>query len=262
MAGLAPQILAISFLACRVTIFAQNSAPVKSCRVLLAGCLGWLAAASSHANTIIVTNANDSGRGSLRQAMADANDGDTINATAVFGSIELSSGELLVKKNVTINGPGAEKLSVENTRSSRVFEIASSEIVTISGLAINNGQAIMGGGIYNAGILEVMDCSISGNEAGGLRENGLGGGIYNASDAEITIINSTISGNGADQGGGIYNAGSMQIASTTVSDNFVGGAFSQTNVGGAIYNGGTLDIANSTISGNTATGTLQSGGIG
>jgi hypothetical protein len=33
-------------------------------------------------------------------------------------------GELLVNKDVTINGPGAEKLSVENTRSSRVFEIA------------------------------------------------------------------------------------------------------------------------------------------
>ncbi len=236
---------------------------MKSCRILLAGCLGWLAAASAHANIITVTNTKDSGPGSLRQAVADANDGDTIDATRVSGSIELNSGELLVNKNVTINGPSAEKLSVENAGLSRVFEIASGEVVTISALAINSGHAVVGGGVYNAGILEVMDCSISGNEAGGLRENGLGGGIYNENGATLTVINCAISGNGADQGGGIYNGGSMQIASTTVSDNFVGRVFSQkTSLGGAIYNGGTLDITNSTITGNTATGTLQSGGIG
>jgi hypothetical protein len=248
-----------------LTKFTENSAPVKRCRILLAGCLSasWLAVANAHANTITVTNTNDSGPGSLRQAIADANDGDTINTTDVSGSIELSSGELLVKKNVTINGPGAEKLSIENTHSSRVFEIASGEVVTISGLAINSGHAVAGGGIYNAGILEVTDCSISGNEAGGLRENGLGGGIFNENGATLTVINCAISGNAADQGGGIYNGGSMQIASTTLSDNFVGAVFSQqTSVGGAIYNDGTLDIADSAITGNTATGTLQRGGIG
>jgi hypothetical protein len=252
------------FPTCRKAKFTENSAPVKSCRILLAVCLNasCLVAASGHANTITVTNTNDSGSGSLRQAIADANRGDTINATGVSGSIELSSGELLMNKNVTINGPGAEKLSLENTRSSRVLEIAPGETVTISGLAINTGRAVVGGGIYNAGILEVVECSISGNEAGGVRQTGLGGGIYNAVGAEIAIINSTISDNAADQGGGIYNDGSMQIANTAISDNFVGRAFWQASVGGAIYNGGTLDIANSTISGNTATGTLQSGGIG
>jgi hypothetical protein len=245
--------------------FTEDSAPVKSCRILLAGCLSasWLVAASAHANTITVTNTSDSGRGSLRQAMANANDGDTINATNVSGSIELSSGELLVNKSVTINGPGHKRLSVENAGPSRVFEIAAGEIVTISGLAINNGQAHLGGGLYNAGSLTVIECSISGNEAGRIRENGLGGGIYNASGAKIAIINSTISGNGADQGGGIYNAGLMQIASTTVSDNFVWSGFSQLiSLGGAFCNGGTLDIVNSTITGNRASGSVHSGGIG
>ena len=236
---------------------------MKSYRVLLAGCLGWLAAANAHANTIIVTNTNDGGRGSLRQAIADANDSDTINAMGVFGSIELSNGELPVDKNLTINGPGADKLSVENTLLSRVFEIASDKIVAISGLAINSGEAVLGGGIYNAGMLEITGCSMSGNEAGGLRERGLGGGIYNASGAEVAIIDSIICGNSADEGGGIYNAGSMQIARTTIRDNFVGGAFSQqTSLGGGICNSGTLDIVNSTITANTASGSLQSGGIG
>jgi hypothetical protein len=237
---------------------------VKSCRILL-GCLSasWLAVISTHANTIAVANTNDSGPGSIRQAMADASDGDTIDAMRVSGSIELSSGELLVNKNVTIKGPGAEKLSVENTRSSRVFEITPGKVVTISRLAITSGQAVAGGGIYNAGTLEVIDCSISGNEAGGLRENGLGGGIYNDNGATVTVINCAVSGNGADQGGGIYNGGSMQIASTTLSDNFVGRVFSQLpSLGGAVYNDGTLNIVNSAITGNTAIGTLQSGGIG
>src|SRR5437762_14139383 len=89
------------------------------------------------------------------------------------------------------------------------------------------------------------------------------GGIYNASRAEVAIIDSVISGNSADEGGGIYNAGSMQIERTTISDNLVGGAFSQQpSFGGGICNSGTLDIVNSTITANTASGSLQSGGIG
>jgi hypothetical protein len=238
---------------------------VKSCRVLLAGCLSacCLAAASAHANTITVTNTNDSGPGTLRQAIADANDGDIINASGVSGSIQLTAGELPVNKNVTINGPGADKLSVENTQLSRVFEIASDKIVAISALAIKRGEAIMGGGIYNAGTLEIIGCTINGNQAVRLREPGSGGGIYNASGAEINIIDSVVSGNSADEGGGIYNAGSMQITRTTISGNLVGGAFSQaTSLGGGICNSGALKIVNSAITSNTASVSLQSGGIG
>src|ERR1700746_2820802 len=55
------------------------------------------------ADTITVTNTNDSGPGSLRQALADANDGDTINATGVSGTILLTSGELQITHTVTIN---------------------------------------------------------------------------------------------------------------------------------------------------------------
>ena len=57
------------------------------------------------ATTITVTNTNDSGPGSLRQALANANNGDTINF-AVTRTIFLTSGELLVDKTVIISGPG------------------------------------------------------------------------------------------------------------------------------------------------------------
>src|SRR5215470_8147779 len=64
------------------------------------------------ANIIVVTNTNDSGPGSLRDALAVANDGDTIDATGISGTISLTSGELQITHAVTINGPGAGSLLV------------------------------------------------------------------------------------------------------------------------------------------------------
>ncbi|PYK22042.1 MAG: hypothetical protein DME56_02535, partial [Verrucomicrobia bacterium] len=104
----------------------------------------------AHATTIIVNNTNDSGQGSLRQALVDANDGDTIDATGISGVITLTSGELLVDKSVTINAAGADVLAVDGNATSRVFQIDSGETVTISGLTIRNGHDDnMGGGIDN-----------------------------------------------------------------------------------------------------------------
>jgi hypothetical protein len=67
---------------------------------------------SAYAATITVINTNDSGPGSLRQALAIANDGDTISF-AVNGTIGLTSGGLLINKNVTISGPGRDHLSID-----------------------------------------------------------------------------------------------------------------------------------------------------
>src|SRR5437899_9242072 len=62
-------------------------------------------------NAVTVTNTNDSGAGSLRQAIADANHDDTIDFDAsVTGTITLTSGQLLVNHSVTISGPGANVL--------------------------------------------------------------------------------------------------------------------------------------------------------
>src|SRR5690348_4562428 len=89
--------------------------------------------------TITVTNTNDSGAGSLRQALADAHDGDTINFSVTTpATITLTSGVLVVNKSVTINGPTAGHLSVNGNAASTVFFIASG-VVTISNLTIMNG---------------------------------------------------------------------------------------------------------------------------
>ena len=82
--------------------------------ILVAASAFLLNAAAAQGATITVFNGNDSGAGSLRQAIFDASSGDTINFALPQGvtAIELNSGELLINKNLTIDGPGANKLTV------------------------------------------------------------------------------------------------------------------------------------------------------
>ena len=110
--------------------------------------------AQAQASPFIVTNASDSGPGSLRQALATASDGDRIQFDPALNgqTITLTSGELLVDKSITIIGPGAGQLSVNGNAASRVFHIGSAKIVTVSGLTITNGAAPLpnrwGGEVY------------------------------------------------------------------------------------------------------------------
>src|SRR6516164_9801929 len=66
-------------------------------------------------STFTVMNLNDSGPGSLRAEIAAANGtpgANTIDfAHRLHGTITLTSGELSISNSVTINGPGADKLS-------------------------------------------------------------------------------------------------------------------------------------------------------
>src|SRR5438477_11544594 len=90
--------------------------------------------------TIIVTTTADSGPGSLRQALADAQNGDTIGFDPLLNgqTITLTSAELFIDKNLIISGPGANQLAVKRstaggTPSFRIFEITSSFTGTIQG---------------------------------------------------------------------------------------------------------------------------------
>jgi hypothetical protein len=200
---------------------------------------------SGYATTIVVSNTNDNGLGSLRQALAIANDSDTIDATGVSGIITLTSGELLVDKSVTINGAGADMLAVDGNMADRVFRtVFSGETVAISGFTIRNGHAgNAGGGIDNeiGATLIITNCALIGNVAG------LGGGTF--SGGMLTIANTTISGNTAVNGGGAYNSGggTLAITNSTVSGN-------SASSGGGVFNIGVFAITNSTLSANSAAG--------
>jgi hypothetical protein len=234
---------------------------------------------SAHAATIAVTNTNDSGVGSLRQALADAHDGDTIDATGISGVITLTSGELLVDKSVTINAAGIDVLAVDGNATSRMFQIGTGKTVTISGLTIRNGHDdTTGGGIDNesGATLTITNSTLSGNTAGSVGNPSVeGGGIFNS--GTLTIVNSTVSGNTAGGisggGGGMFNGGTLTIVNSTVSDNTAikgagvdnGGAATTVTItnstfsgnaasvyGGACFNIGILQIADSTVSDNSA----------
>jgi hypothetical protein len=86
----------------------------------------------AHANTITVTNVNDNGPGSLRQALADASNGDTINFDASLKgqTITVTTAELVIDKSVTISGPGPNLLAVsraENAPEFRIFRVVAAD---------------------------------------------------------------------------------------------------------------------------------------
>lgn len=76
-------------------------------------------------STITVTNADDSGAGSLRQAIIDAQDGDPINFDSSLqgADIKLTSGELDISHDITIEGLGEDQLSIDGQGMSREFDI-------------------------------------------------------------------------------------------------------------------------------------------
>ena len=221
-------------------------------------------------STVVVTNDKDDGPGSLRFIIVGACVGSTITfAPNVTGAINLTSGELLLNKRVTINGPGANLLSVQRSPSAgdlRILKVSpASVIASISGLTIANGSApadgTSSGGIVNHGRLTLTSCTVSGNT----NNKTNGGGILNSSGT-LRIINSTISGNSTSAGvaGGIYNfAGPLTIINSTITGNSATSptSFGGFGAGGGIVNtnGGTVTLTNSTISGNTSE--ILGGGI-
>jgi hypothetical protein len=207
---------------------------------------------SARSATIIVTNTNDSGPGSLRDALAVANDGDTIDATGVSGTITLISGQLNVDKDVTISGPGANHLAANGNGQSRVFYVNLGNIVFVSGLTITNGTS----GIYNdGGALTLSDCTVTGNSGAGIANYSLNG------SATMTVANSTINGN---FGSGITNSSVHfgMTATLTISNCTVSGNSGRGIGNGAAFRGSaTMTLSNSTISGNSAGG-IGNGGSG
>ena len=104
--------------------------------------------ADFHATTLTVTSTADSGAGSLREAIAAASNGDTIQfAPALNGqTIALTSGELVIDKNITISGPGPNQLTVQRSTATgtpafRIFHVTPGHTVTIEGLTISGGFA-------------------------------------------------------------------------------------------------------------------------
>src|SRR5262249_42080669 len=93
-------------------------------------------------STLTVLNTQDSGSGSLRQAILDAASGDTIAfSPAATGTIALNS-TLSIDKSLTISGPGSTLLTVDGRGAVRDFYLAPDINVSLSGIGIAGGRAL------------------------------------------------------------------------------------------------------------------------
>src|SRR5262245_34793241 len=182
-------------------------------------------------STMTVTNTLDSGHGSLRYEIAQAeksNGKATVdfnipktdpgyNATTGVWTITLTRGEVDITGGLKIQGPGAGFVTVSGGRSSRVFEVAQNVTVAMSGLTITQGNSgfaltdyyASGGDIVNLGTLTLSGCTVSDGttvSGDGFGNGGPGGDVFNV--GSMTLIGCTISGGDAGYeggGGGIYN---------------------------------------------------------
>ena len=242
--------------------------------------------------TAIVTNTNDSGPGSLRQAIANAAG---CPATITFASalenqtIYLTSGQLEIAGAATTiidasNPFFGVRISANNT--SRILRAGPGSQVRLTnltlllgnGLPLSGGQRI-GGELLNEGTLILQRCTLSGNNQAGLtRGGGLynrgtatltdclfyshnivtptiadgGGGIYNEAAGHVTLTECTLRNNQAPSGGGLMNHGTAVLTGCTFHSN-------QAGKGGAITNHGTITLTSCTLDGNFAS--LYGGGF-
>ncbi len=210
-----------------------------------------------------VTNTLDSGPGSLRQAVLDAEaapERDEITFTpAATGTITLTSGEIEISDPLRIEGPGAGELTISGDDSSRIFNFdpSSSDGFAVSGLHLTHGLAPSGDGggavsFVGVGRLRLSDVLIDESEA-----TDTGGGVLFAGGL-LVLEDSRISGNVASVGGGLTAyQGVSRIKRTTISGNEVAQA------GGGVLTGlASMSIENSTISGNTSHAGGGPGNIG
>jgi CSLREA domain-containing protein len=194
---------------------------------------------------------------SLREAITAAAAGDTIGFSALFNSaqtITLGGNELVINKNLTIDGTGANLLVISGNNQNRIFNVLPNAIFYLSNVALVRGKAPAnfpaGGAILNFGTLILKNANVVSNQAS------TGGGIANG--ATMYIINSAVFDNRASDSGGISNGGNN--GALTIVNSTISGNTATAGAGGGLNNyNGILDLTNVTVAYNRATG--AGGGI-
>lgn len=186
--------------------------------------------------TFVVTNLDDKGEGSLRQAIIDANDAGK-KVSIVFdvtktgkGTIELETELPWITAPVSINGPGADFIAISGDNNNRILTFHDggdkAQKVAVSGLSLVDGKAFTGGAIFNVGqTLAVSDVMFWGNAT----TNSDGGAIRNDS-GKLTISDSVFAGNTAGRDGGAISA--LSFDAITLRDIMVAGNEADRDGGG------------------------------
>jgi predicted outer membrane repeat protein len=217
-------------------------------------------AINTSAATFTVTNTNNTGAGSLRQAVLDSNaaaGSDTIVFDASFNvprtitlatsiSINPATGDSL-----TITGPGADLLTISGNSTFTLFILESGDTASFSGVTLTLGG--FNGAIQSVGILTVTN-SVFDSNTGGAIENSV-------STHSLTVSNSVFNSNTSGNGGAINSNGTLSVTNCAFTNNTATSSSATGLGGGAIYhNGTTATITNSTFNGNAETGGSGGGG--
>jgi hypothetical protein len=224
----------------------------------------------------VVTNCNDAGAGSLRQAVKDAASGELVDATTLACSkITLTTGYILVGQNsLKIDGPGADKLVIDGLNDPAghypIFYDPIAGQLEIDHVTVSHGDFYLnsdtkytgGGCIFSRGNLVLTGTTVSNcSMTAGPKSHARGGAIF--ADGDVTLQQSLVTGNsthGASPfgyemntySGGVFSRyGTIKLDHSTISNNHAIN-------GGGIYSKVTVGVYYSTISGNDA---IVGGGI-
>lgn len=232
-------------------------------------------------SVIMVTNLNDSGNGSLRAAVDSANSSpgaDVIRFRQnLAGTIVLTSGQMEIADELTIDGPGTSQITISGNHASRVFKMGPGTQVAIDDLTIANARNTIrdnvgivvtrGGAILNdGGTLSLARVAMFNNQTidTGTTSAVVGGGaVVNSGNARLTATNCLFVGNTASGGNNYAFGGAIGNVTNSVADvvncTFIGNVATGggTSYGGAIGNFGSsqLTVTGCTFNDNVARGT-------
>lgn len=243
---------------------------------VLAASVTWPIGSSSTAHaasaTFVVTNTNDSGAGSLRQAIADAqltSDADTITFdSAVFSAgtshtITLSTTLPTITKPLTITGPGRDVLAISGNDAVRIMVIdqkpyaAPGGVVNISDLTLTRGlnRSWPGGGALLLDGAKVSLTRVTVSQSRTQDDGRAGGGAAYVGSSSLTAVDSTFEDNSSTTNGGAirsdYGSIGEEFSYVSIQDSIL--RRNSAAYGGAIFGARRIEVVDSTITDNSAT---------
>lgn len=215
-------------------------------------------------DTVYATNCNDSGPGSLRDAVATAASGDTVDLTQLSCSrITLTTGSIdVAQQDLFIVGRDPNALAIDGSGipGSGVILHSNTGLLALIGLTIENGSAYhvmasaFGGCVDSLGDLEIVDAAVQDCTAQAyFPYSALGGAIYSygqvaLAESRVTESEAVATGSYAT-GGGIYARGGIESLFSQVSGN---AAYGGNSWGGGVFSRGPAYIYGNEISRNYA----------
>lgn len=216
------------------------------------------AGAMPKATHLVTSCADDGSPGTLREVVAAAVTGDTVDLTQLTCStITLADGGIWVDQDgLTIQGPGKDALTIDAANNGTVFDFGGySGELAVSGVTLTNGEVLdwAGGAIWAyAGDVSLDDVAITNSRSVGDYYN-VGGAAVIAYGGNITLTDSVISGNeGTNPYYGVYGAitslgGNVELTRSQVTGNE---SYGDSAIGQVVSMGGTVTLTESTVSNN------------